>query len=242
MNPLIRIARGALLALCCCSSVTAPALAAQAADVAAGGELATFKAWLDSAHAGYGCDEGPARFRNSAVESAYPGRHFYYVLTYARGIQPPFAHSVTLVAEGGRWRGAPHSPGVDGGLSHRPHEGLLRQGRELAAAAVLVLASCGERRWSYESSTFKAKQSHGSWVCTYAHGSPMYTSRVTFDKAGGLASFEVGGASRSLAGGRAREGDQGKQRPRRNAPEDDLRRLLDRRATRAATAVVNLTI
>jgi hypothetical protein len=63
---------------------------------------------------------------------------------------------------------------------------------KLAAAAVLILANCGGRPWSYEPSAMKAKHSGGSWVCTYAHGSPYYTSRVTFDKTGRLASCEVG--------------------------------------------------
>jgi len=64
----------------------------------------------------------------------------------------------------------------------------------LAAAAVMILASAdpGERRWRYEPGGFKAKKRRGSWVCTYAHGSPLYTSQVTFDKAGRLASFQAG--------------------------------------------------
>jgi hypothetical protein len=192
MKPLVPPAAGALLALGCCLSVTAPAIAAPAEEGAAAIELTAFKAWLDSARAGYGCDEGPARFRNKTLESAYPGRHFYYVLTYTRGIQPPFEHSITLVAEvaGGQVR--PIHPGSMEGY----RIGLVKvsSAREasLAAAAVMVLASCGERRWSYDPGGFKAKKSHGSWVCTYAQGSPIYTSRVTFDKGGRLASFEVG--------------------------------------------------
>jgi hypothetical protein len=192
MNPLIRPGKGAFLALCCCLSITAPAVAAQTGDAATGTELATFKAWLDSTRAGYGCDEGPARFRNSAVESAYPGRRFYYVLTYARGIQPPFEHSLTLVAEVAAGEVRPIGRGSMEGYRIGLRKVASSKDAKLAAAAVLVLASCGERHWSYEPSAFKAKQSHGSWVCTYAHGSAMYTSQVTFDKAGRLASFEVG--------------------------------------------------
>jgi len=58
--------------------------------------LASFKAWLDQTHPKYGCDEGPGRFQNPTVEKAYPGRRFYYVLTYTRGIQPPFPNSLTM--------------------------------------------------------------------------------------------------------------------------------------------------
>jgi hypothetical protein len=64
----------------------------------------------------------------------------------------------------------------------------------LAAAAAMILATAdpGERRWHYDPSLFKAKKRAGSWVCTYAHGSPYYTSVVTFDKAGRLASIQGG--------------------------------------------------
>jgi len=63
------------------------------------GELEIFSAWLTRTRGAYGCDEGPARFVNGAVEAAYPGRRFYYVLTHARGIAPPFKNAVSLVAE-----------------------------------------------------------------------------------------------------------------------------------------------
>jgi hypothetical protein len=125
--------------------MTAPAIAAPAEDGAAGAELATFKAWLDSAHAGYGCDEGPARLRNTTVESAYPGRHFYYVLTYARGIGPPFPRALTLVAEpvGGELR--PIRPGSVEGYRIGLVKVASSKDARLAAAAVLILASCGGR-------------------------------------------------------------------------------------------------
>jgi hypothetical protein len=180
------------LALWWCLSLTAPAVAAQSGDGAAGAELATFKAWLDSAHAGYGCDEGPAGLRNKTVESAYAGRHFYYVLTYARGIQPPFPHALTLVAEVAGREVRPIRPGSMEGYRTGLVKVASASDAKLASAAVLILASCGGRPWSYEPSAMKAKHSGGSWVCTYSHGSPYYTSRVTFDKTGRLASFEVG--------------------------------------------------
>lgn len=184
MNP-----RLGLAVLLCCLSVTKPAVAEAGAPAV---ELKAFKAWLDSARAGYGCDEGPAPFRNKTLDAAYPGRHFYYVLTYARGIQPPFEHAITLVAEVEGTRVRPIRPGSMEGYRIGLMKASSAKDATRAAAAVMVLASCGERRWSYEPSAFKAKKNRGSWVCTYAHGSPLYTSRVTFDKAGRLASLEVG--------------------------------------------------
>jgi hypothetical protein len=192
MKPVLRPAAAALLALGCCLSATVPAVAAPGEDGTAAIELTAFKAWIDSAHAGYGCDEGPARFRNKTLEAAYAGRHFYYVLTYTRGIQPPFEHSITLVAEVAGAQVRPIHPGSMEGYRIGLVKVSSAKDASLAAAAVMVLASCGERRWSYEPSAFKAKKSHGAWACTYAHGSPIYTSRVTFDKSGRLASLEVG--------------------------------------------------
>jgi hypothetical protein len=181
-------------ALWCCLSVTTPAVAPRAEDGATAIEMTTFKAWLDSARAGYGCDEGPARFRNKTVESAYPGRRFYYVLTYARGIPPPFRHPTTVVADltGGQVRPI-HPVSVDGYRIGLVKVSSATDAR-LAAAAVSILATAdpGERRWRYDPSLFKAKKSGGKWVCTYAHGSPLYTSRVTFDKAGLLVSIQGG--------------------------------------------------
>jgi hypothetical protein len=183
-----------LAALWCGLSVVTPAVPARAGEGAAAVELTTFKAWLDSVRAGYGCDEGPARFRNQTVESAYPGRHFYYVLTYARGIPPPYQHPTTVVADlaGGQVR--PIHPGSMEGY----RIGLLKvssaKDARLAAAAVMILATAdpGERRWRYEPGAFKAKKSGGAWVCTFVHGSALYTSSVSFDKAGRLASFQSG--------------------------------------------------
>jgi hypothetical protein len=183
-----------LAVLWCCVLAAAPSVAARAEDPATAAELTTFKAWLDSARAGYGCDEGPARFRNATVDSAYGRRHFYYVLTYARGIQPPFENSVTLVAEvAGRQVRPIHPVSMDGYRTGLLKVGSAKDAR-LAAAAVMILATAdpGMRRWRYEPSMFKAKKQRGNWVCTYIHGNPMYTSRVTFDKAGKLASIEAG--------------------------------------------------
>ena len=150
--------------------------------------LASFKAWLDQTHPKYGCDEGPGRFQNPTVEKAYPGRRFYYVLTYTRGIQPPFPNSLTMVAE------------VDAQGHVRPVRdvdalkvGLMKASSRneacLAAAAVMSLSSCGERRWSYPPESFKAKRKNGGWVCSYEHGSKIYLSQVTFDRKGVLAAI-----------------------------------------------------
>jgi hypothetical protein len=157
-------------------------------------ELATFKAWLDSTRPGYGCDEGPAPFRNKTVEAAYGGRHFYYVLTYARGIPPPFKNPASAVADlaGGRVRPL-HPASVESYRTGLKKVSSAKDAR-LAAAAVLILAmgDPGERRWCFEPSLFKVKKSGKGWVCTYAHGSVHYVSQVTFDKAGVLSSFKAG--------------------------------------------------
>ena len=169
----------------------APHVVAESAE----GELETFRAWLDREHPGYGCDEGPARFRNKTVEAAYPGQRFYYALTYTRGIPPPYERSVSLVAtvnDSGRV------------IAFRPgsletyRRGLrpVRSAKDarLAAAAVLILGSCdpGERRWHYKPELFKAKKKSGGWKCTYQHD-PNYQSWVAFDRKGSL--LEVGGSA-----------------------------------------------
>ena len=154
-------------------------------------QLDAFKTWLDRAHPGYGCDLGPARFENKTVASAYPGLEFYYVLTYARGIRPPFENAITLVAE------------VNDRGGVRPlrdlaafRAGLIKassaKNAKLAAAAVMSLASCGERRWSYAPEAFVAKKKNGGWVCSYEHGSHMYVSQVAFDKRGSLCAISSG--------------------------------------------------
>ncbi len=112
-------------------------------------ELNAFKAWLAREHPGYGCDEGPAQFRSQTVDAAYGGRRFYYVLTYTRGIAPPFENSLSMVvqvAEGGEVRR------LDASSPASIRSGLMRvssaQDARQAAAAVLILAvgDPGERR------------------------------------------------------------------------------------------------
>src|SRR5262245_13959305 len=145
-----------IVGLSCFLSVAAPAVAAPAEDGASAIEMKTFKAWLDSARAGYGCDEGPARFRNKTVESAYPGRRFYYVLTYARGIPPPFEHPTTVVADLTTGHVRPVHPVSMEGYRVGLVKASSAQNAKLAAAAVMILASAdpGERRWRYEPSLF----------------------------------------------------------------------------------------
>jgi len=174
-------------------AVAAPGPAG-ADDALAARELETFEAWLDSARAGYGCDEGPALFRNKTVEAAYPGRRFYYVLTYARGIPPPYKKPTTVVAEvAGAQVRTIHPVSMDGYRTGLKRVGSAKDAR-LAAAAVMILATAdpGERRWRFDPSNFKVQRRGGRWVCSYAHGSALYTSQVIFDKAGVLSSFQAG--------------------------------------------------
>src|SRR2546425_10978307 len=88
--------RLASIVLACLVSLMS--LAAHGAAEAEARELEIFKTWLKQKYDGYGCDEGPAPFRSALVAAAYGGRGFYYVLTHARGIAPPFRNSLSLVA------------------------------------------------------------------------------------------------------------------------------------------------
>ena len=152
-------------------------------------ELEIFKGWLAGEHPGYGCDEGPARFRNGTVEAAYDGRRFYYVLTYPRGIRPPFQNSLSLIAYVDE-KAAVHPLDLSSVEAYRP--GLRKvsttEAARQAAAAVLILAmgDPGERRWKFQGSLFKVKRSRKGWVCTYAHGDAYHTSQVRFDRKGVL--------------------------------------------------------
>lgn len=148
-------------------------------------ELTVFRAWLDREHPGYGSDEGPARFKNATVEAAYPMVRLYYVLTYTRGIPPPFAKSLSLVA-------AVDSSWVVPYEARRPESyrrGLKKvtsdKEAKVAAAAVLILASCdpNERRAKLAPDRFKVKKDSKGWLCTYAYD-PNYSSWVRFDKKG----------------------------------------------------------
>ena len=154
-------------------------------------KLVIFKAWLDREHPGYSCDEGPAEFRNKTVESAYPGRRFYYVLTNPKGMAPPARKALSLVAY----------VSVEGEV--RPfdiqqlttfHPALIRvtgaKEARLAAAAVLIVAmgDPGEKRWKIDPDKIEATKSNGGWLCTYHHDS-VHQSIVSFDEAGYLAAL-----------------------------------------------------
>jgi hypothetical protein len=152
-------------------------------------ELAIFRAWLDREHPGYGCDEGPARFRNETVEAAYSGRRFYYVLTYTRGIPPPFRNGLSLVAR------VDESGGVrplrsDSPESYRPGlkgiKGAEEARRTAAAVLILAMGDPGERRWKFRSDQITARKNRKGWVCTYRHGDESHVSQVTFDRNGEL--------------------------------------------------------
>jgi hypothetical protein len=154
-------------------------------------ELSMFKAWLDREHPGYHADEGPAPFRNKTVEAAYPGVHFYYVLTYARGTPPPYRNMLTLVAQVDEHGVVLPLRSVDAfrrGL--RPV--MSNEGARKAATAVLILAFSdpGQRRWPFVPEKFVVKRKSGGWVCTYATGFG-YESVVRFDKHGTLVSFSA---------------------------------------------------
>jgi hypothetical protein len=150
-------------------------------------DLQAFRAWLDREHKGYGCDEGPARFRNPTVERAYPARRFYFVLTYTRGIAPPYAKSLSVVASVDD--SGVHPLSVSSPPTYQP--GLMRIGSaedaRRAAAAVLILSTCdpNERRWKLDPDRFQAKRESGGWVCTYSYD-PNHASRVRFDRSGML--------------------------------------------------------
>jgi len=155
-------------------------------------ELKIFKAWLEHRYAGYGCDEGPARFRNETVEAAYAGRRFYYVLTYTRGIRPPFEKALSLVVHlDGRGNVQPLN--LSAPEAYRAGLKKVSGAAEarLAAAAVLILAmgDPGERRWKFRQDLFTVKRSRKGWVCTYRHGDEQHTSQVTFDRNGVLLAF-----------------------------------------------------
>ena len=157
-------------------------------------ELATFKAWLDREHPGYGRDEGPARFRNPTVEAAYPGRRFYYVLTYTRGIPSPYRKPLSLVVhvdESGIVTPLNRASPATFRLGLRKVS--TAQDARQAAAAVLILALADPRakRWPFEEKRFAVTRSQTGWVCTYRHGGGNYTSQVTFDKHGVLSTFSA---------------------------------------------------
>jgi hypothetical protein len=157
--------------------------------------LRHFRAWLDREHPGYGCDAGPAAFRNRTVEAAYPGQRFYYVLTFTRGIQPPFRNALSLVASvDDSGHVVPFSPG-----SAESHgRGLKRiassKDAKLAAAAVLIVASCDPReaRWPYAPDRFKVKKNSKGWRCTYSYDG-AHSSWVVFDKKSRV--LEIGGSA-----------------------------------------------
>jgi hypothetical protein len=184
-----------LVALGAAAFAAQPAIPGGQAAPAADAGLEAFRAWLSRERPGYGCDEGPAPFRNHAVSDAYPGQRFYYVLTYARGIPPPFENGVSLVAavdDSGRV--CPLRPAS----IETYRRGLMRvrssKDAKRAAAAVLALASCdpGGRRWKYEPDQIEARKSSKGWKCAYAHG-PNYSSWVRFDARGTL--VEMGGSA-----------------------------------------------
>lgn len=186
-----------LAALCVqpAPTLATPAVAPSPGEAPADPGLRVFRAWLDRERPGYGCDEGPARFRNRTVEGAYPGARFYYVLTYARGIQVPFPNSLSLVVSlDDAGSVTPFRPGAPASYGR----GLRRIGSakdaRLAAAGVLIVATCdpGERRCPYPPQKFKARKNSKGWKCTYRYDNSTW-SWVQFDRKGGV--LEFGGSA-----------------------------------------------
>ena len=181
-----------LVLLVAAFGVLAPAAPVQPHDQDPG--LAAFRTWLAQSRPGYGCDEGPARFRNKTVEAAYPGQRFYYVLAYTRGIPPPFRYPTSLVATIEDGRVIPFLPSSAASYGR----GLMRiksaKDARLAAAAVSIVASCdpGERRWKYTPERFKVKKKSKGWLATYSYGY-NYSSWVRFDRKGAV--VELGGSA-----------------------------------------------
>jgi len=145
--------------------------------------LQTFRAWLDREHPGYGCDEGPARFGNATVAAAYPYVHLYYVLTYTRGIQPPFPNSLSLVAAVDSDFVIPFDPRKPESYRRGLKKVSSKKDAQIAAAAVLIVGSCGDRHYSVTPDRMSVKKSSKGWLCTYSYGY-NYSSWVRFDKKG----------------------------------------------------------
>lgn len=153
--------------------------------------LKAFRAWLAREHPGYRSDEGPAPFRHPAVSAAFPGRRFYYVLTYPRGIGIA-PNALTLVAQVDD-RGAVRPLDLRSPTAFRL--GLRRvvtaKDATRAAEAVLILAlgDPATRRWKFEEARFAVQRTADGWVCVYDHGA-NHKSRVTFDKDGALLTID----------------------------------------------------
>jgi len=157
--------------------------------------LQHFRAWLDREHPGYRCDAGPAALRNPAVTAAYPGSRFYYVLTFARGIQPPFPNALSLVASvDDSGRVVPFSPRLIESYGRGLKRITSSKEAKVAAAAVLIIASCDPSgaRWSYSPDRLKVKKTSKGWTCTYAYDANN-ASWVVFDKKSRV--IEIGGSA-----------------------------------------------
>jgi hypothetical protein len=156
--------------------------------------LEIFKAWLDRVHPGYACDEGPARFRNQTVETAYPGRRFYYVLTHPRGIRLPLPNELSVVAHvDDSGNVTPFSPSSPATYRHGLRKVSTARDARQAGAAVLILAmgDPGEGLRKLQDSLFTVKKERKGWVCIYGRRDARYTSQVTFDRNGVLSTISV---------------------------------------------------
>jgi hypothetical protein len=165
-----------------------------AAQHAPADELQIFKAWLDRMHPGYASDRGPAQFRNPTVEAAYPGRRFYYVLTYTRGMRPRLQNEISVVARVDR-NGTVRPLSLSSPDTYRPGLRKVSTARDArqAGAAVLILAmgDPGEGLRTVQDSLFTVKKERKGWVCTYGRADARYASQVTFDRNGVLSTISV---------------------------------------------------
>lgn len=180
---------GRTLLILAATTLYAAPLRAASDESASDPGLAAFTRWLDANHPGYGCDEGPAPFTSKTVEAAYPGHRFYYVLTYTRGIQPPYPHSLSLVAavdDSGHV--APFLPGQPATYSRGLKRVQSKKDARIAGAAILIVGSCAERRWPIAPDRVQAKKTPDGWTATYEYDS-YNSSWVSFDKNGVVLAF-----------------------------------------------------
>jgi hypothetical protein len=190
----VRVALGALKSFAAITALIAGAGPGHA-ETAGDPGLTAFRAWLDREHPGYGCDAGPAPFRNKTVEAAYPGQHFYYVLTFTRGIPPPFPNGISVVVSlDDSGHVVPFSPRSSASYGRGLKRIASAKDAKLAAAAVSIVASCDPReaRWPYRPDRFKVRKNSRGWTCTYPYDG-NYASWVVFDKKSRV--IEIGGSS-----------------------------------------------
>ena len=117
------------------------------------------------------------------------------MLTYARGIQLPFANPISLVAfVSNSGQVLPFQPGSPASYGRGLRSIASAKDVRLAAAAVSIVASCdpGERRWKYKPESFKVKKTSKGWKATFPYDG-AHESWVVFDRKSGV--LELGGTA-----------------------------------------------